>query len=145
LVYLFFQFTETTLAPGILQFSKGEVCFEHLSVGRCFQVEIAKTALERDRGLMHRESLDKNKGMLFIFDREGIYPFWMKNTLIALDIIWIDENNKVVFIKQNAQPCETLICPSVIPSAKAKYVLEINAGLVERLQIKTGDYASFKN
>jgi len=140
LVLLLFMFAPTLFVPSGQQYSIGSVCFGE----KCFQVEIAKTKAQRERGLMYREKLDKDKGMLFIFDKEGMYPFWMKNTLIPLDIIWIDGNNKVVFISQNVQPCKTLICPSAVPSEQAKYVLEINAGFAEKLQIKTGDYASFK-
>ena len=88
---------------------------------------------------MYRKELDKNKGMLFIFDKEGIYPFWMKNTLIPLDIIWIDSNDKVVFISQNVQPCKNLICPSIFPTVKAKYVLEVNAGVCQEIGLKVGD------
>jgi len=113
----------------------GSVCLG----GNCFQVELAKTETQREKGLMFREELDKNKGMLFIFDKEGIYPFWMKNTLISLDIIWIDTNSKVVLINQNVQPCKSLICPLIIPSAKAKYVLEINAGLCKEIGLVSGD------
>ena len=107
--------------------------------GNCFQVELARTETERDRGLMYRTELDKNKGMLFIFDNEGIYPFWMKNTVIPLDMLWIDGNGKVVFIAQNVQPCKTLICPSVFPTGSAKYVLELSAGMCQQFGLKVGD------
>ncbi|MEK7080259.1 MAG: DUF192 domain-containing protein [Patescibacteria group bacterium] len=111
------------------------VCFESF----CFEVEIAKTPLELSQGLMFRKSLGQNKGMLFIFEKEGIYPFWMKNTLIPLDIIWIDENNKVVFISENTQPCPQKDCLQIIPQAEAKYVLELNAGQAREAKIKIGD------
>lgn len=124
LIYLFFNFLEPK-----------KVCFKD----NCFFVEAAKTNTEREKGLMNRKKLDKNKGMLFIFDKEGIFPFWMKNTLIPLDIIWIDADKKVVYINENTQLCQNLICPSIIPSTKAKYVLEINAGLVKELNIKISD------
>ncbi|MCX6720480.1 MAG: DUF192 domain-containing protein [Candidatus Staskawiczbacteria bacterium] len=142
LVFLFIYFAERLLAPATQQSSNNQVCFGL----NCFSVELAKTGSERDRGLMYRKELDKDKGMLFIFDKEGIYPFWMKDTLIPLDMIWIDANKKAVFISQNVQPClpaswagKTLICPSVIPTATAKYVLEINAGLCQQMGLKVGD------
>ena len=95
--------------PQIVKHNQlSSVCFGNPPAGGCFQVELARTESERDQGLMYRKELDKNKGMLFIFDKEGIYPFWMKNTLIPLDMIWIDSNNKIVFIAQNVQPCKTL-------------------------------------
>jgi uncharacterized membrane protein (UPF0127 family) len=115
--------------------SLGQVCYKE----KCFSVELAKTKQQRDYGLMNRKELSKDFGMLFIFDKEGIYPFWMKNTLIPLDIIWISENSEVVYIAQNVQSCRNLICPSVVPIAKAKYVLEINAGVCREIDLKVGD------
>ena len=115
------------------------VCFKN----HCFDVELAKTAAEISRGLMFKENLGQNKGMLFAFEKESEYPFWMKNTLIPLDIIWINENKEVVFIEKNAQPCKKEICESINPGQKAKYVLEINKGLVDKMGLKTGDYLIF--
>lgn len=129
------------LAPTKVEnFTKGQVCFGQ----KCFSVELAKTDAQRGRGLMFRKELNKDAGMLFIFNKEGIFPFWMKNTLISLDIIWINAENKVVYIKEGAQPCRTLICQSLLPSVYAKYVLEINAGLVNECKIKIGDSADFE-
>ena len=93
---------------------------------------------------MFRKKLDKNYGMVFVFSEDGKHTFWMKNTLIPLDMIWIGGDNKVVYVAQNVQPCKSLICPSVIPSGKAKYVLEINAGISDRLGIKMGDIAEIE-
>jgi uncharacterized membrane protein (UPF0127 family) len=139
LVCLFFYYAQISLSPNSQQYSSGSVCI----MENCFQVELAKTEAQREKGLMYRKELDKNKGILFIFDKEGIYPFWMKNTLIPLDMLWIDASpaggNKVVFISQNTEPCKSLLCPSVVPLAKANYVLEINAGISKNLGIKIGD------
>jgi len=93
---------------------------------------------------MFRKNLDKNKGMLFVFNKEGNYPFWMKNTLIPLDMIWINENSNVVFISENNLPCEKTICSSINPNQNAKYVLEINAGMAEKIGIKTEDIVIFR-
>jgi len=140
LFFLFFSYAKISLSPS---FQKGYVCIKPFDAAQnrenCFSVEIAKTETQREKGLMDRKELDKDKGMLFIFEKEGIYPFWMKNTLIPLDIIWINSNNKVVFFSQNVQPCKSLICPSVVPSTKAKYVLEVNAGISEKIGLKIGD------
>lgn len=114
---------------------KGSVCLNNY----CFQVEIAKSPIELARGLMFRKSLNENKGMLFVFEKEGNYPFWMKNTSISLDIIWINADNKIVFISENNLPCGNNSCSSINPNQNAKYVLEINAGLSEKLELKTGD------
>jgi len=133
--YLFFNQINILLAPATQQNFENQVCFGR----QCFFVELAKTNAEKEKGLMFRTQLDKNRGMLFIFDKENFYPFWMKNTLIPLDIIWIDGNYKIVFISQNAQPCKSLICPSIIPPSRAKYVLEINAGIANETGLKAGD------
>jgi uncharacterized membrane protein (UPF0127 family) len=115
------------------------VCFEE----NCFFVKIADTPEKRSQGFMYRESLAENRGMLFIFDKEGNYSFWMKNTLIPLDIIWLNGNKEVVFIKNNAQPCQNE-CPAIKPDAEAKYVLEINTGLADKINLKIGDKLIFK-
>ncbi len=116
-----------------------EVCFKE----NCFNAELAVTPKERARGLMFREELDADRGMLFIFDSEGIHPFWMKNTLIPLDIIWMDKDKEVVFIKRAAQPCRDGTCPLIHPTKKAKYVLEVNGGTAENIGLNVGDKLSF--
>lgn len=117
-----------------------EVCFK----STCFQVEIADNSQLRQQGLMYRTQLDADKGMFFIFDEEGIYPFWMKNTLIPLDIIWINENKEVVYIENKAQPCKQDICKSYNPNKEAKYVLEINAGLSDKIGLKINSKLELK-
>lgn len=110
----------------------------------CFLVEIADDSSERSRGLMDRESLDSDKGMLFIFDQESKHSFWMKNTLISLDMIWISSNKQVVYIEKNVQPCQADPCPSYGPDKEAKYVLEINAGQSDQANIQINDKLSFE-
>jgi uncharacterized membrane protein (UPF0127 family) len=111
------------------------VCFKD----RCFTVSLALTLDEQSKGLMFVEHLDEDKGMLFVFQKDDIYSFWMKNTLIPLDIIWIDSNDNVVYISQNAQPCKSVICESINPEKQARYVLEINAGIADRIGLAVGD------
>lgn len=118
---------------------RNQACFRN----HCFNVELAVTPEQRNLGLMFRESLDFNKGMLFIFEEEGRHPFWMKNTLIPLDIIWIN-NKEVVSIKENIQPCKEYFCPSIEPTENAKYVLEINGGISKNIGLKIGDTINFK-
>ncbi len=115
-----------------------EVCFGN----SCFNVEIANTNAERETGLMYRESLDQNSGMLFVFDNSGNYPFWMKNTLIDLDIIWIDSNLNVIDIR-SAQPCKGDPCEIINHKGLAKYVVEINKGLASNYGINIGDKVNF--
>lgn len=96
-----------------------------------FCVEIADTAEKQNLGLMYRDFLGKDEGMLFIFGDEEIQSFWMKNTKIPLDMIFFDQNRNLVDYKKDASPCTSDICPSYISKGKAKYVLEINSGLVK--------------
>ena len=102
-------------------------------------VEAADSGEERTLGLMWREHLDSDKGMLFMFDDEGYHSFWMKNTLIPLDMIFISGNSTIVDIKEGLQPCTVEDCEIYVPSGRAKYVLEVNAGFVKEKNIKTGD------
>ena len=111
---------------------------------KCFNVEIADTPETRARGLMNREHLNQDSGMLFLFDTEAEYHFWMKNTLIPLDIIWLDKNKKVVFIEHSAEPCQTDPCETFGPSEKTKYVFEINSGLAKKIGLKERDYLEFR-
>lgn len=101
--------------------------------------EVADTPYMQEKGLMVRQSLPDGNGMFFIFENQGNLRFWMKNTLIPLDMLFISENFTIVNISGNAQPCISDPCriySSVIP---AKYVLEVNAGFAEKNGIKIGD------
>jgi len=143
--YIFYQSVSILLSPTTLQSVNNHICFSE----NCFIVEVAKTEAERNKGLMYRKELAEDMGMFFIFEKEGLYPFWMKNTLIPLDMIWIRENpstgsGRVVYIARNIQPCKSLICPAISPNVKAKYVLEINANVSEKLKIKVGDIVEIK-
>ena len=99
--------------------------------------EIADDNMERAIGLMNRTSLEENNGMLFVWEDESPRSFWMKNTLIPLDMIFISANGTIVDIT-TMQPCKTLFCESY-KSKPAKYVLEVNAGFVEKHGVKVGD------
>jgi uncharacterized membrane protein (UPF0127 family) len=104
-------------------------------------VELADTPEERAKGLMHREVLEENRGMLFIFEREDKHSFWMKNTLIPLDMIFISEDLKIVDIIE-AMPCEKDPCESHTPKEKALYVLEVNQGHAKSKDIEVEDKVS---
>jgi len=105
--------------------------------GKQFKVELAKTDAEREKGLMNSDNLDADTGMLFIFKKSEIQTFWMKNTFIPLDIIWIDKD-KIVDIA-TLDPDSPDFTPQYTPKEKAKYVLELNAGTVEENDFKIGD------
>ena len=119
---------------------EGEVCFKN----NCFKVELAVTPEEQEQGLMFRKNLNQDEGMLFVFKEEGEHPFWMKDTLIPLDIIWINQNKKVVFISENTQPCSENNCNSINPDKKAQYVLELKGGRVRDIGLKIGDKMDIK-
>lgn len=104
--------------------------------------EVADEPDEWAKGLMYRTSLDENKGMLFVFEEENFYVFWMKNTLIPLDMIWIGDDKAIVDIT-TAEPCEKEPCQEYMPEDIAKYVLEVNKGFAERNGIKVGDKVNF--
>jgi uncharacterized membrane protein (UPF0127 family) len=117
-----------------------EVCLKN----QCFKVEVAAADEARRRGLQGRTSLDDQQGMLFVFDSNFPYRFWMKDTLISLDMIWLDENLKVVYVEKNVPPCREETCPSYGPTVNARYVLEINAGMSDQLAVEDGVAAFFK-
>jgi uncharacterized membrane protein (UPF0127 family) len=107
--------------------------------GAQVRAEIVQTPSAIERGLMFRESLPPNEGMLFVFERSGFYPFWMKNTLIPLDIIWLDEEWRIVSIAESAPPCRADPCPTYPPGGNARYVVEVNAGFARKHDIARGD------
>ena len=108
-----------------------------------FIVEISDTPEKREQGLMQRKSIPKNYGMLFLFEEEGPQSFWMKNTLVKLDIIFIDRSKRVLKIYQNVPPCRKEPCESYICYEAVKYVLEIGGGRSAELKLKTGQEISF--
>lgn len=99
-------------------------------------IEIADTDYDIQTGLMYRDSMEKNRGMLFVFDDASERYFYMKNTKISLDIIYIAEDKTIVSFQKNAKPFDENSLPSKVP---AKYVLEVNAGLVDVWSIAVGD------
>lgn len=101
-----------------------------------YSVEIADTKDAREKGLMFKKKLPYNKGMLFIFPKSQIVNIWMKNTLMPLDIVYISEEKNIIQIIKNALPKKKKIFAS---KSFAKYVLELNAGEVNKHNIKIGD------
>ena len=105
--------------------------------------EVADSDTEREKGLMERSFLEQDRGMFFIFDVEAPQSFWMKNTKIPLDIIFISGEKKVVDIKEGFQPCRSDICEIYTSRVPAKYALEINAGLSQKHGVLIGDMLNF--
>ncbi len=108
-------------------------------------IEVAATPYQWSKGLMFRDSLPDGSGMLFVFPTEKTQSFWMKNTFISLDIIFISKDKKIVDVKENFEPCpaETIMCPIYNSGAKSMYVLEVNAGFVKKNKIEIGDRVEF--
>lgn len=113
--------------------------------GITIQAEIADTPIKRATGLMHRERLNKDHGMLFIFGQPLPWTFWMKNTKIALDLIWLDETKRVVHIERQVPICTKSddSCPQYRPNSDAIYVLEIAGGTVDGYKIEKGSTLQF--
>jgi len=103
-----------------------------------FNVEVANTEAMRTQGLSGRKSLDDNTGMLFVFEKPDIYPFWMKDTLIPLDIIYINDDKIVEMTTLQPQKGDDI--PNYTPQEKAQYVLELNANS----GVKVGDEVKIK-
>ncbi|MCK0070983.1 DUF192 domain-containing protein [Kordiimonas laminariae] len=102
-----------------------------------FHVELALSNAQRQQGLMNREHLEPDAGMLFIFPNEDYRSFWMRNTLIPLDIIFMKKTGEILNIRANAKPLDE--GPRYSSEGKAKAVLEIPGGRAEELNIKPGD------
>lgn len=107
--------------------------------GQRFTVELAETSEKQALGLMFRDSLADDHGMLFLFPAEARRSFWMKNTRIPLDIFYFDADLRLVSVAENAQPCRTARCPSYPSTGPAQYVLELNAGKAAELAVRPGD------
>lgn len=108
-------------------------------------LEVADTPDKRRDGLMFRTSLDQDTGMLFVFSEEAPRSFWMKNTLIPLDVMYLSRDFSLVDY-QTMEPCgDQPICPSYPSSASSQYAVEMNAGSVSRYDLKIGDQIQFQN
>lgn len=113
--------------------------------GQRFSVEVATTPAEQAHGLMDRASMPADHGMLFVFPDAQPLTFWMKDTLIPLDMLFFDDTHRLVAVHADALPCKADPCqvyPSVVP---ARYVLELNAGAAAKLGVRKGDIIDFSN
>ena len=103
-------------------------------------VEIADDPTERATGLMNRLELAEDTGMLFIWDADSSDSFWMKNTYISLDMLFIDVNGMIVFVKEDATPLSTEL---ITPTQSYRYVLEVNAGFTDSTGVAVGNSVAF--
>lgn len=120
------------IKEGELQF----LAAEKDSVIRAIDIEIADTPDTRTQGLMWRRSMEDKQGMLFIMEENELQSFWMLNTYISLDIIYVNENKEIVSIQANTIPQSIQAVPS---GEAAKYVVEVNAGFCEQVGLQVGD------
>lgn len=103
-------------------------------------IEIAETSYETETGLMYRKGMEEYQGMLFVFEDMRLHNFYMKNTEFPLDIVYVRDNMTIASFQENAQPMDEKSLPSKVP---VQYVLELNAGLVQKWGLKVGDSIAF--
>jgi len=107
--------------------------------GQRYQVELALDEASRTRGLMFRQDMPADQGMLFVHERQQILAYWMKNTLIPLDILYFDNTLRLVSQQRDVPPCSAgNACPAYPSSQPARYVLELNAGQAAHLNVQNG-------
>jgi len=127
-----------------IQFTWGYTQTVSLFIGEEeFLVEIADTPEKQLRGLMYRESIPKNYGMLFVFRDEQIRSFWMKNCRVHLDIIYLNAQKQIVDLHINVPPCINDPCDSIVSNLPAMYVLELRGNRAKELELKRGDSIFF--
>jgi len=112
--------------------------------GWLVRIEKATDDETRAHDLMCRDRGPESTGMLIVFAESGDEQFWMKNTLVPLDMIWIDEESRVVHVEQNVPPCKADPCPSYPPHAAAKYVLELGGGQAAKHRVVNGSTLTFR-
>jgi len=114
--------------------------------GAVIHAELANTPQKRAEGLMYREHLADDRGMLFTFSQAEAWVFWMKNTKIPLDLIWINDKKQIIHIEQNVPICTRTddSCPQYRPNEGALYVLELAGGRAENLKLQRGSKLQFR-
>ena len=137
LIFIFISFTNANADTNKTTFQKSSLTIQTKDSEYIFNIEIAVTEKERSRGLMYRKELKQTEGMLFLYPEKQIIKMWMKNTLIPLDMIFINNNGKIIDIFKMTIPKD--LTP-IGPDVKLKGVLEINGGLTSYLNINKGDF-----
>lgn len=124
--------------PSLMKFIK-----VFLPNGVTITAQLAVSDEERQQGLMFREKINADQGMLFIFEEEAIHSFWMKNMEFPIDILWLDHEKRIVHVEHRVPPCEREPCPSYTPSVPGMYVLELKAGSVKKHGLRLYDELIF--
>jgi uncharacterized protein len=118
-----------------VEFPKGIIKIDEIPL----QVQIADTKSRQIRGLMFQDQLPYDQGMIFVFQQPGLHSLWMLNMQFSLDMIWFDQDGKVVHIEKDVPPCKTALeittCQSIIPDSESVYVLEVTSGFVDQNNI----------
>ena len=107
--------------------------------GQRFSIEIAEDDAAREHGLMGRESMPQDHGMLFVFQDDQPRAFWMKNCKFPQDMLFFDAERRLISVQHDVPACTADPCPSYSSGAPARYVLELNAGQARKLGISPGD------
>ena len=131
-----------SVAVGYYTYSEPKTARIELD-GVTLTVELATTPAAQQQGLSDRDSMSADHGMLFIFNQEAEWGFWMHEMRFSLDIIWFNASRQAVFIEQDLLPCTPAVCPVYTPPVNVMYVLEVNAGFVTTNGVKLGDSFSF--
>jgi uncharacterized membrane protein (UPF0127 family) len=125
-----------------VEFPRGTIMVDDVPL----EVQIADTEPRRVRGLMFQDQLPYDQGMIFVFDKPGLYSLWMLNMQFSLDMMWFDEDGKIVHIEKDVPPCKTPLeiaaCQSIIPEGQAVYVLEVTSGFVEQNNVTNNSVLS---
>ena len=113
--------------------------------GQQIRAEVEMTDIDMQKGMMFRDSLARGRGMLFIHQTPGLYPYWMYQCMIPLDIIWMDSTRRIVEISPNTPACKTKasLCPNYGGHQTAQFVLELGAGEARRLGLSLGQKLEF--
>ena len=132
------------LGVASVSLAKPAVIPLQLPSGQQLQVEVMVEDADRALGLMFRSSLPEDRGLLFVFDDVDFHGIWMKNCRFPIDIIWLDEQRRIVHVAEGAPPCRADPCPVFEPLRRASYVLELNAGQAGREEAVVGAEVSFQ-
>ena len=115
-----------------------------LPSGKVLQVEVMVSDEDRAMGLMFRPSLAADRGMLFLFEASDFHSIWMKNCKFPIDIVWLDEQRKVVHVAESVPPCKADPCPVYTPMRRASWVIELGAGQARREKLTLGSAVRFE-